>query len=201
MKKMKFFAAAICMFLSLSISQNVHAAPKEVCKYSDSIGRVSGLKATVCTTKSINIRWNPVKGASGYEIYRSVARNGNYTLLYDMSSGNCAFMNITVQSGKEYYYKVRAYTGRGKDKHYGKYSKLLRANTKPLSSRKLTAKCNINVRKYAGTNYARICGALKGTKLKFLCEACDQAGTKWYRVQLKMNNKKYTGYIRSDLAS
>lgn len=34
-----------------------------------------------------------------------------------------------------------------------------------------------------------------------LCETCDKAGVKWYRIQIKMNGKKRVGYVRGDLVA
>ena len=190
----------LCIVICLTVlSQSVSAATTIQGKIVN-VGRVTGLKSGVCTTKSVNIHWEPVAGASGYEIYRSVARNGKYYPVGTASMGSQAFMNTSVAEGKEYYYKVRAYVSSGNGKNYGKFSKIVRTNTKQSFKKTVTPKCNINIRKYAGIQYSRICGAVKGTKMKVLCEACDKLGVKWYRIQIKLNQRKYKGYIRSDLA-
>lgn len=198
MKKMKMLVV-FCILLCLTGTlQNVSAATTIQGKIVD-VGKVSGLKSGVCTTRSVNIHWEPVAGASGYEIYRSEARNGKYTQAGTASMGSQAFMNTSVTAGKEYYYKVRAFVSSGNGRSYGKFSKILRTNTKQAYKKVVTAKYNVNIRKYAGINYSRICGVVKGTKLKVLCEACDKTGVKWYRIQVKLNKKKFKGYVRSDL--
>lgn len=197
MKRNKILVAIITLALVITMLpvQQVSAATT----YQTSLGKVRNLKAGTCTIKSINLTWSPVSGASGYQVYRSDARNGKYRLLKNVSS--VAFMNTTVTAGTEYFYKVRAYTSTAAGTSYGKFSGILRANTKPLSIKKVTAKYNINVRKYAGTTYQRLFGIAKGTKMSILCEAHDKAGYKWYRIQVKINGKKYKGYVRSDLVS
>ncbi len=195
MKRNKILVAIMMLALVITMLpvQEVSAATQT------SLAKVQNLKAGTCTTKSINLTWSPVSGASGYQVYRANARNGKYRLLKNVSS--VAFMNTTVTAGTEYFYKVRAYTYSGSKKTYGKFSGILRANTKPLSSKKVTAKYNINVRKYAGTTYQRLFGITKGTRVSVLCETQDKTGYKWYRIQVKINGKNYRGYVRSDLVS
>lgn len=198
MKKIKILAVVCMIFCLAGVPQEISAATSIQGKIAD-VERVAGLKAGVCTTNSVNIHWRSVEGASGYEIYRSAARNGKYMQIGTASAGSQAFMNTSVSAGREYYYKVRAFVSSGNGRSYGRFSKILRVNTKLLYKKTVTVKCNVNIRKYAGVNYARVCGAAKGTKMKVLCEASDKAGMKWYRVQVKLNGKKYKGYVRSDL--
>lgn len=194
MKKNKFLAAILSLALMITMLpvQQVSAAA-----YQTSLVKVKNLKAGTCTTKSINLTWSPVQGAYGYQVYRSNARNGKYKLLKNVSS--TAFMNTTVTAGTEYFYKVRAYAFTSSGTSYGKFSGILRANTKPVYTKKVTAKYNINVRKYAGTTYPRLFGITKGRKMSVLCDTHDKAGYKWYRIQVKINGKKCRGYVRSDL--
>lgn len=194
MKKNKVLVAivALAFMITLLPAQQVSAAT-----YQNGLQKVSGLKVGTCTTKSINLTWKPVSGASGYQLYRANARNGKYRLLKNVSS--TAFMNTTVKAGTEYFYKVRAYKSTPSGIVTGKFSGITRANTKQLSTKKLTAKYNTNVRKYAGTTYQRIFGITKGTKVSVLCETQDKSGVKWYRIQVKIGGKKYRGYVRSDL--
>lgn len=199
MRKMRFFAAALCMILCLAaIPQESFAAPVNQ-QTAGNIGRVQGVKVGVCTSKSINVHWQMIPGAHGYEIYRSIAKDGKYTLLKSVPPATQAFMNTTVVAGKEYFYKIRAFVNVGTKRSYGKFSKVLRANTKPLAAINAKTKFNVNVRKYAGTNYPVIVGLVKGTRVKVLCETCDKTGARWYRIQVKVNGKKYKGYIRGDL--
>lgn len=164
------------------------------------VGQVQGLKAGICKANSINIRWQQVQGASGYQVYRASARNGDYVKLKEVGPGGWAFLNNrNVAAGTEYFYKVRAFQKTSKGRVYGKYSKVLRVNSKLNRSFRVTSKFNVNIRKYAGTGYDRLITVPKGTKMTVLCNARDKAGVRWYRVKLNVNKKKYTGYVRSDL--
>lgn len=198
MKKMKFLAAAFCLLFCLMAAPNDSFAITIKGK-AEPLGQVLNVKAGICTQRSVNIHWTPVAGATGYEIYRATARNGRYTLLKNLPGTSQAFMNTSVLAGKEYFFKIRAFKYSSYGKTNGKFSKILRTNTKPLYSRKVRAKYNVNIRKYAGTNYPRIFGVYKGTKMTVLCETCDKTGAKWYRIQVKLNGKKKKGYVRSDL--
>ena len=141
-----------------------------------------------------------VQGASGYEVYRATARNGKYVKLKEVGPGGWAFFNKkNVAAGTEYFYKVRAFQKTSKGRVYGKYSKILRVNSKLTRSFRVTARYNVNIRKYAGTSYDRLLTVPAGTKMTVLCNARDKAGARWYRVKLKSNKKDYTGYVRSDL--
>ena len=60
--------------------------------------------------KQIKISWKKVKGASGYEIYRSTSSKGKYKKIKTIKNGSiCSFTNKKLKSKKTYYYKVRAY--------------------------------------------------------------------------------------------
>lgn len=200
MKKIRLAAALIAFVLGVTTV----SAPASATVIQGSINRpakIASVSAGTCTVHSINLHWTPVQGASGYQIVRATARNGQYTLLKETGAGSQAFMNTSVAVGKEYFYKVRAFNNTSKGKVYGKYSKILRTNTKMLLPKKVTAKYNVNVRKYAGTDYAVAFGLPKGQKASVLCESSDKNGVKWYRIQFKTGGKKYKGYVRADLVS
>lgn len=58
------------------------------------------------TVSGIHVYWKTVSKATSYTIYRSVSQNGTYTRLATISAANYTDQNI--ESGKTYYYKVRA---------------------------------------------------------------------------------------------
>ena len=57
--------------------------------------------------KIVNITVSKVTGATGYDIYRSTSKTGNYKKIKTMTS-NLSFNDNTL-SNKTYYYKVRSY--------------------------------------------------------------------------------------------
>ena len=194
MNKKRFFSLVMTLVLLLTLLpvQTASAATS-----SAKPATVKKLKAGVCTTRSINLSWAKVNDASGYQVYRAYARNGKYSLLKNVKS--TAFMNTTVTAGTEYFYRVRAFKYTSSGTVFGKFSGILRANTKPLSFRRAITKFSVNVRKSAGVNYSRLFGLAKGTAVTILCQTQDKTGCKWYRIQTNVNGKKRVGYIRSDL--
>ena len=68
---------------------------------------------------SIKNTWSKVKGAKGYEVYRSTSSKGKYKKVKTVkSSKTVSWTNTKLKKNKKYYYKVRAYkTVKGKKKY------------------------------------------------------------------------------------
>ena len=72
---------------------------------------------------SIKIKWKIVKGANGYKIYRSTKKNKGFKCVKTIKkSATTVWKDTSVQSGRIYYYKMRAYKKSGKKTIYSKYS-------------------------------------------------------------------------------
>ena len=54
----------------------------------------------------IIVSWNAVEGAVSYKLYRADSKNGTYTMVGSTSS--TSYTNSSCESGKTYYFKVRA---------------------------------------------------------------------------------------------
>lgn len=85
------------------------------------------VSAAPVTADAIEISWQPVEGASGYELYVSDTEGGTYTLLNN--SADPSFVHAPVTTGVPYYYKVRAYAPFGGTTVYGGYSGVVSAVT------------------------------------------------------------------------
>lgn len=89
---------------------------------------VKGKKATPAAPKvsvkkgrrSATIKWSGVKGASGYQAYRSTKKGGGYKKIADVKKKSYADKGL--KRGKTYYYKVRAYRIVNKKRVYGSFS-------------------------------------------------------------------------------
>lgn len=68
----------------------------------------AGLTATADGTTEVDVTWNAVTGASGYEVWRSFDA-GAFTLVGSPSSP--AFTDTSVVAGKTYLYRVRTVAG------------------------------------------------------------------------------------------
>ena len=89
------------------------------------------LKATPKSTTSVKVSWTKIKGAKGYEIYRSTGYSGasefssgignefaKYTLVKTVSSKKSSYIDKKLTSGTSYNYFVRAYKTVGNKKYY-----------------------------------------------------------------------------------
>lgn len=185
----KYFCSfLLLLFVILCIPQTALAAGRP--------GKVTGIKCGTTTSNSINISWKPQSGISGYQIFRSSSYDGPYKKIMNISAGNQAFCNLNLQSGREYYYRVRAYRG----STVGRFSKILAARTKG-AAQAATVRVSANVRKRAGTNHALLATLAPGTKVTVICVTSTKSGTPWSRITFPLNGRKKTGYIRSDLLS
>ncbi len=79
--------------------------------------------------RSIQITWNPVPGAKGYEIYRSVKNTRGYRLISSVQD-SLSFRETRLISGRTYYYKVRAYVELDSGRYRGRFSSVKRATPK-----------------------------------------------------------------------
>lgn len=67
--------------------------------------------------------WNPVPGASGYQVYRATSATGKYTKLATLTGNtSCKYVDKSVNDMKKYYYKVRAVASNKKKDVYGIFS-------------------------------------------------------------------------------
>jgi len=58
---------------------------------------------------TMQIQWTPVGGAVGYEIYKSSAKDGEYTRVAEILDGAAAsFNDANCECGKEYFYYIKA---------------------------------------------------------------------------------------------
>lgn len=67
----------------------------------------SNIKVTPKTTSSVDIKWDPVLKATGYNIYRSTSKTGTYKKIGTTTSSTYTDKGLT--KGKTYYYKVTSY--------------------------------------------------------------------------------------------
>ena len=93
--------------------------------------QVKNLKQNSSYKTSIKLSWDTASYASGYRIYRSTSKDGDYKKVGELSgSTKTSFTDKKLSPGKTYYYKVRAYRKVGNSRDYGSYSSKLKASTK-----------------------------------------------------------------------
>ncbi len=104
---------AIVLGLTLMISpcQNASAEMLET---------PSIMSVTLSSGTSLTVTWSAVPSATGYEVYRSNAASGPYSMV--TSTTSTSFTNTSLSTGAVYYYKVRAYEELDFNLSYGDFS-------------------------------------------------------------------------------
>ncbi len=85
--------------------------------------------ATSSSYNSIKISWSSVSGASGYRVYRATSSTGTYKLVKTTSSKS--YTDTELTTGKNYYYKIRAYKTVNGSKVFGSYTAVMKAGPVP----------------------------------------------------------------------
>lgn len=79
-------------------------------KTPDNVGKTvtdaapKSVKAVQTAAKKVNVTWKEVKGAAGYDVYRSTKRLGAYTKIG--AASKTSYTDKKAKAGKTYYYKV-----------------------------------------------------------------------------------------------
>lgn len=81
--------------------------------------------------KKIKVKWNAVKGARGYVVYRSTSKKGTFKKVKVVKGPSARYWkNSGLKAKKTYYYKVRAYSVVNGKNVYGSYSSVKGIKTK-----------------------------------------------------------------------
>ena len=117
-KKHAAFIIALIAFFSLSVSAVLTDTASAETKL-----RAPRLTNHASGSKSIRNTWTKVKGADGYEIFRSGEKGKKYKKVKTITSGKTlSWNNKKLKTNRSYYYQVRAYQKDGSDKVYGNFS-------------------------------------------------------------------------------
>ena len=87
------------------------------------------LKSAKVKGKKVTLKWNKVKGASGYEIYCKTGK-GKWKLVKTLHKGSKASCKLKGKAGKKYTYKVRVFQKVENKVIYGQYSNTKSAKIK-----------------------------------------------------------------------
>jgi fibronectin type 3 domain-containing protein len=79
---------------------------------------------TLASYRKISVKWEKIKGVTGYRIYRKSGKSGTYKFIKEIKGANTVrYVDDEVMPNSTYHYKLRAYkTVHGK-KYYSPYSK------------------------------------------------------------------------------
>ncbi len=130
------------------------------------------LKATKIESGAVQLSWNEIGGAQGYQIYRKEGADGKYARIKTVNGlTNLSYQDSKVTPGTVYYYKVRAYLKLSAGNQYSSFSAEKTADFAiPATSWK-----NFKVSNY--------------TTVQLSWQKADVAGYKIYR---KKDSGKYT---------
>ena len=87
----------------------------------------TGLKVAASNTMALKLKWNKVKGAKGYEVYRYNPSTKKYVKL--AATGKASVKLTDLKPGTTYQFAVRAYSKPTQKVLFSKCSKLLKAST------------------------------------------------------------------------
>lgn len=88
----------------------------------------ANVEAVLVSATRVNVSWDAVSGATGYEVYRATSKNGTYKKI-DTVIGTSK-KSTGLKTGKTYYFKVRAYKKVNGTKTYGTFSTVVSATPK-----------------------------------------------------------------------
>lgn len=159
------------------------------------VSKISNLRKVSCSANTVTLTWNKVSGATGYQIYKSNARNGKFTKIATVEGdSNVEYTVGSLAKNTIYYYKVRAYKTVAGRTGYSSYS-LCSGGTTPDRARAVKAKRADYLRQYAGTAYKKLVKVPKNAKLKVVWTTRDNKNRVWYKVEYTKGKKKYTGFF------
>ncbi len=76
----------------------------------DTVGNAILTNVQSAGYNKLKLTWGKADKADGYEITRAASQNGNYTLIKTIANGSTTtYIDSGLATGKNYYYKVRAY--------------------------------------------------------------------------------------------
>ncbi len=167
-----------------------------IARYMDPVAStVNNLRKTASTDNAVTLSWNKVSGATGYQIYRSNAKNGKYTRIGIVhGAANCSYTATKLESNMIYYYRVRSYKQIGSRYGYSAF-KECSGGTTAAASWNVKAKKSDRLRQYAGTSFKSLTKVSKNASLKVIYRARDKKNKVWYKVQYKKGSRTYTGFI------
>ncbi len=102
--------------------------------------KVKNTVVETASSTSVDISWDKVSRATGYQIYRLDPETGSYTKLATIKNNKTfAYTDTALTSTTEYTYKVRAYLTYDGSNYYGGFGDVTSATTKPAKVKNLKA--------------------------------------------------------------
>lgn len=152
----------------------------------------TSLKAKATAFDKIKLTWSKVSKATYYHVQRYNSSKKSYSTITTLKGNSkVSYTDGSKNAATTYKYRVRPYKVVFNGRSYGSYSKEISVKTKKAVRGKTKSK-KINLRKSTSASSKKL-GTLKkkGTKVSVV----GSSGS-WYRISVKINGKKRTGYIK-----
>lgn len=115
--------------IKISYKGSLKGAKSETYKYTIAPKTVTDLKVSSTAKKTAKISFKKATGATGYVIYYSTSKSSGYKKL--STTSKTTITNNKLKSGKNYYFKVKAYTKTSSGKTiYSSYSNVVKQKIK-----------------------------------------------------------------------
>lgn len=112
------------------------------------------------SSSKVRLEWEKVKGATGYEVYRSTSQKGKYKRVAVVKkSESVSYTDKKVEAGKSYFYKVRPYKLSGSKKETAGFctaQKVKLLKTPAISVREQNARIQVSWKTVKGADHYEI---------------------------------------------
>ncbi len=109
---------------------NISSPYSSVKKASTRISPPQIKSLTLASYRKISIKWEKIKGVTGYRIYRKSANSKNYKVIKEIKNTNTVrYVDDEIMPNNTYHYKVRAYKKVHGKKYYSSYSNVIVGKT------------------------------------------------------------------------
>lgn len=126
----------------LTDGSKMYGDSSEACSYLTELEFPEMSEITSKSYDSLEVSWKQIKGASGYELYRSSSKNGEYVCIATISDGEVhSYVDKKRECGKEYFYYIKTIQVVGEETRVGAASGVISGIVKPNSS-KITGSTN-----------------------------------------------------------
>lgn len=160
-------------------------------------------KASASGYNKVKISWSGVSGAQGYILYRSTSKSSIGSQIRTLSSSARSYTDTGRNTGKTYYYRVRAYKDVNKTRYLGNYSSVVSAKpvlakaTKVKAKRAGTRKIRVSWKKVSGANGYKVYRSTKKNKGFKAVKTIKKAKTVKYTTGKLKKGKRYYFKVRA----
>lgn len=196
MKKEKIIFAAVVLVFLIALSENtcISRAEEKATWITETQIKATQIKAPLNlhivkkSTTALQLSWNPVEGAGGYEIYRCPAGKKTYKRVKVVKNpAKGVWLNKKLKKNKTYKYRIKAYAISNGVKMLSKYAYTVSARTYTKKSKV------VNVKKVVPEDYVFIDMGMEDT---------IRATVKTKKKGKKAVSKKVTWYSKNkDIAT